>query len=293
MDMDFTRTPDEEVELGSLVIETGDMPEASVIWLHGLGADGHDFESIVPQLLIPASMPIRFIFPDAPVRAVTINGGYMMRAWYDIYEDISFDAEQDEEGIKSSAGLLSLLVEEEMRRGIASDRIILAGFSQGGAVALYAGLTSDVPLGGVMALSAYLPLAPQLTTSTTNTQHLPSVFMAHGERDAVVPFSFAEIRKKNPQFINVNEPRWNIAAGIYYDRYLYRKITDINSFQHRLYLTFAGYNAGYGGILKAIKRAQQPREKASWKGLKRHLPKETQGYVSRIVTLKNRDLARR
>ena len=190
--MDFTRTPDEEVVLGSLVIQTGDNPGASVIWLHGLGADGRDFESIVPQLLIPASMPIRFIFPDAPVRAVTINGGYMMRAWYDIYEDISVDAEQDEDGIKSSAAMLSLMVEQELQQGIPSDRIILAGFSQGGAVALYAGLTSEQPLGGVMALSAYLPLAQQLTKETIRAEHVPPVFMAHGRHDAVVPFSYAE-----------------------------------------------------------------------------------------------------
>lgn len=189
--MDYSKTPDEEVELGSLVIETGEIPEASVIWLHGLGADGHDFKDMVPQLLIPASMPIRFIFPDAPVRAVTINGGYMMRAWYDIYEDISPAAEQDEEGIKSSAGLLSLLVEQEMQRGIASDRIVLAGFSQGGAVALYAGLTSDRPLAGVLALSAYLPLGDQLNESNTRAVNVPSVFMAHGEYDSVIPISYA------------------------------------------------------------------------------------------------------
>ena len=135
MDFDFTKQPDEEVVLGSLTVETGDMPEASVIWLHGLGADGHDFEDLVPQLLLPAAMPTRFIFPDAPVRAVTINGGYMMRAWYDIYEDISLDAEQDEEGVLSSSAMLNLMVEQEMQKGIASERIILAGFSQGGAVA--------------------------------------------------------------------------------------------------------------------------------------------------------------
>ena len=109
----------------------------------------------------------------------------------------------------------------------------------------------------------------------------------------IMPATFAEIRRKKPQFANLDEPRWNIAAGIYYDRYLYRKITDIDSFQHRLYLTFAGYNAGYGGVLKAIKRANQPREKTEWGQLKRHLPKETQGYVSRIITLKKNDLARR
>lgn len=109
----------------------------------------------------------------------------------------------------------------------------------------------------------------------------------------IMPATFAEIRKKNPQFVNIDEPRWNIAAGIYYDRYLYKKITDIDSFQNRLYLTFAGYNAGYGGVLKAIKRARQPRQSAQWKELKKHLPRETQGYVSRIVDLKTTDLARR
>ena len=109
----------------------------------------------------------------------------------------------------------------------------------------------------------------------------------------IMPATFDEIRQKNPQFVNVDEPRWNIAAGIYYDRYLYRKITDIDSFQNRLYLTFAGYNAGYGGVLRAIKRAQQPREDAEWGLLKKHLPKETQGYVSRIISLKSDDLAQR
>ena len=109
----------------------------------------------------------------------------------------------------------------------------------------------------------------------------------------IMPRTFDEIREKNPQFVNINEPRWNIAAGIYYDRYLYRKITDIDSFESRLYLTFAGYNAGYGGVLRAIKRARQPREDAEWRQLKRHLPRETQGYVSRIIVLKNNDLARR
>ena len=109
----------------------------------------------------------------------------------------------------------------------------------------------------------------------------------------IMPRTFDEIREKNPQFVNIDEPRWNIAAGIYYDRYLYRKITDIDSFESRLYLTFAGYNAGYGGVLRAIKRARQPREDAEWRQLKGHLPRETQGYVSRIIVLKNNDLARR
>lgn len=192
-DMD-TQIPDEEIELGSLVVETAENPQASVIWLHGLGADGHDFEAIVPQLLMPASIPIRFIFPDAPIRAVTINGGYMMRAWYDIYEEIAEDAQQDAEGIEASANMLHLMVEQEIARGIAPERIILAGFSQGGAIALYAGLHARQPLGGIMALSTYLPLADTITS--TNSDYIPSVFMAHGSDDPVIPIEYAEWSKQ-------------------------------------------------------------------------------------------------
>lgn len=208
MDFDFTKQPDEEVVLGSLTVETGDMPEASVIWLHGLGADGHDFEDLVPQLLLPAAMPTRFIFPDAPVRAVTINGGYMMRAWYDIYEDISLDAEQDEEGVLSSSAMLNLMVEQEMQKGIASERIILAGFSQGGAVALYAGLTSELAIGGVIALSAYLPLHYRVTPESVRPRNVPSVFMAHGRYDRVVPYSFGESSMRRVRDLGVSVD-WN------------------------------------------------------------------------------------
>jgi len=108
----------------------------------------------------------------------------------------------------------------------------------------------------------------------------------------ILPSTFNEIRTKNPQFANIHEPRWNIAAGIYYDRQLYRRMTDLPSFQNRLYLTFAGYNAGYGGVLKAIKQTRLAREKVDWRQIKNHLPRETQGYVSRIIDLKTRDLKR-
>lgn len=108
----------------------------------------------------------------------------------------------------------------------------------------------------------------------------------------IMPATYKEIRKRNPHFKSVSDPRWNIAAGIYYDRYLYKYMTDINSFQHRLYLTFAGYNAGYGGVLKAVKRSKVPREDLNWRSVKRYLPRETQGYVSRIEDLKKNDLAR-
>ncbi len=192
----INQEPDEEVELGSVMVETGPDPVASVIWLHGLGADGSDFESIVPQLMLPAERPVRFIFPDAPLRSVTVNGGYMMRAWYDIYENISFDAPQDEEGILESAQVVSMLVEHEIERGIDSRRIILAGFSQGGSVALYAGLKSEYHLGGVVALSTWLPLSDHFQDSSDGPVYVPSIFMAHGEMDPVVPVVFAEASKK-------------------------------------------------------------------------------------------------
>lgn len=193
----INQPPDEEIELGSITVETGPDPIASVIWLHGLGADGSDFESIVPQLMLPAQRPVRFIFPDAPLRPVTVNGGYMMRAWYDIYEAISFDAAQDEEGILESAKIVSMLVEHEMERGIDSRRIILAGFSQGGSIALYAGLKSEHQLGGVVALSTWLPLSDHFQGTARAAAHVPSIFMAHGEHDPVVPVSFAEASKEH------------------------------------------------------------------------------------------------
>lgn len=192
----INRRPDEEIELGSITVETGSHPTASVIWLHGLGADGSDFESIVPQLMLPAEQPVRFIFPDAPLRQVTINGGYMMRAWYDIYENISLDAEQDEEGIMESAKIISMLVNHEIERGIASHRIILAGFSQGGSIALYAGLKSEHHLGGIIALSTWLPLSDHFQGVVCKPAPVPSIFMAHGEQDPVVPIQFAEASKE-------------------------------------------------------------------------------------------------
>ncbi len=191
----INRSSDEEIELSSIIVETGPDPIASVIWLHGLGADGSDFESIVPQLMLPVEWPVRFIFPDAPLRPITVNGGYMMRAWYDIYSAISFDAPQDEEGIVESANIVSMLVEHEIERGIDGHRIILAGFSQGGSIALYAGLKSEHHLGGVVALSTWLPLSDHFRGSACEPVHVPSVFMAHGEEDAVVPVSFAEASK--------------------------------------------------------------------------------------------------
>ena len=138
-------------------VTTGDNPVGSVIWLHGLGADGHDFEPIVPELQLPADLPLRFVFPHAPVRPVTINGGMAMRAWYDI---VSLDSEgrADAEGVHQSTALLETLIARENERGIESGNIVIAGFSMGGAVAINTALHTAHELAGLMALSTYLPL---------------------------------------------------------------------------------------------------------------------------------------
>jgi phospholipase/carboxylesterase len=141
-------------------IETAARPDAAVIWLHGLGADGHDFEPIVPELGLPAQLRLRFVFPHAPVRPVTLNQGMRMRAWYDILQ--LGGGPEDEAGIRASQKTIEDLIAEERRRGIPASRIVLAGFSQGGAIALQTALRLPEPLAGVMALSTYLPLGAKL-----------------------------------------------------------------------------------------------------------------------------------
>ena len=173
-------------------LETGPTPSASVIWLHGLGADGHDFEPIVPELKLPAEMSLRFVFPHAPVRPVTINGGMAMRAWFDILS-LERNGPADEAGIRDSAGILDKLIDRELERGIAAERIVVAGFSQGGAIALFTALRRPERLAGLMALSTYLPLSDALVAENgENPDHghrdLP-IFMAQGTLDPVVPMS--------------------------------------------------------------------------------------------------------
>lgn len=164
---------------------------AAIIWLHGLGADGHDFEPIVDELHFAAKPHTRFVFPHAPMQPVTLNGGYVMRAWYDIY-GLERTAHQDEAGIRKSAGLLDHLIEQQLAQGIAAQRIVLAGFSQGGAVVLHTGLRYPKTLAGIMALSTYLPLEKALAAELNiANQHTP-VFMAHGRADPVIALSFAE-----------------------------------------------------------------------------------------------------
>jgi phospholipase/carboxylesterase len=165
--------------------ETATQPVYSVIWLHGLGADGHDFAPIVPDLVAPEWPALRFVFPHAPVRPVTINGGTSMRAWYDIY---GFDraARQDEAGIRESIAQVDALIAREQERGTPSERILLAGFSQGGAIALAAGLRHQQKLAGIIALSTYLPLADSLPAERSAANAAVPIFWGHGTFDPVV-----------------------------------------------------------------------------------------------------------
>jgi phospholipase/carboxylesterase len=162
----------------------------SVIWLHGLGADGHDFEPIVPELRLPSDHGVRFVFPHAPERPVTVNGGMRMRAWYDI-AGVDLASKEDEEGISESTGIVEALIAREKELGVPASRIILAGFSQGGAVALHAGLRHAERLGGIMALSAYLLVADRLWDGMSAGNRLTPIFQAHGEQDPVVPMELA------------------------------------------------------------------------------------------------------
>jgi len=165
--------------------ETAANPTHSVIWLHGLGADGHDFAPIVPELVDPAWPALRFVFPHAPVRPVTINNGMSMRAWYDV---AGFDAHarQDEAGIRASVAEVETLIAREHARGVPSERIFLAGFSQGGAIALAAGLCHAERLAGIVALSTYLPIAATLAAERSAANAATPIFQAHGTVDPVV-----------------------------------------------------------------------------------------------------------
>jgi phospholipase/carboxylesterase len=175
-----------------IVVDTGPNPTTSVIWLHGLGADGYDFEGIVPQLGLPASAAIRFVFPHAPEQPVTINAGMHMPAWYDIHGPIGGGHPEDEAGMRVSQGYLEALVAREIDRGIDPERIVLAGFSQGGAVALFTALRHPQRLAGVMALSTYLPLTGLLAAEASPANRGLPVFMAHGRDDAIVPLAAAQ-----------------------------------------------------------------------------------------------------
>lgn len=172
--------------------QTGADPRWSVLWLHGLGADGHDFEPIVPQLVDPAWPALRFVFPHAPVRAVTINGGARMRAWYDI-RDLDLAHRADGVGVAQSVLQVEQLLARERERGIPSSRVFVAGFSQGGAITLATALQRQEPLAGLVALSTYLPEMDQAQTRLVPGAQRQPVFMAHGSHDPVVPVAAGEI----------------------------------------------------------------------------------------------------
>ena len=175
--------------MDAIQIETGPRPEAAIIWLHGLGADGHDFEPIVPELAL--KKPVRFIFPHAPIRPVTINQGMRMRAWYDILQ--LGGGPEDEKGLRASQKLTEELVRAQ---GLPANRIVLAGFSQGGAIALLTALRYPERLAGVMALSTYLPLAPTLATERSPANRDLPVFMAHGRYDDLIPMPRAQASRQ-------------------------------------------------------------------------------------------------
>jgi len=173
--------------LDAIEIETGPQPTASIIVLHGLGADGNDFVPFAEELELAAAGPVRWVFPHAPTMPVTINGGYVMRAWYDIL-GMELVRREDEAGLRRSMALVNGLIDTERERGIAADRIVLAGFSQGCAMALLAGLRYPERLAGLVGMSGYLPLAATLAAERSAANHGVPVFMAHGRHDPVVPF---------------------------------------------------------------------------------------------------------
>lgn len=172
-------------------IQTGPNPTATVIWLHGLGADGHDFEPIVPELVRPGERALRFVFPHAPVRPVTLNNGYAMRAWYDIV-GIDRHSRQDEAGIAASDAAVRALIRRENERGVPTNRIVLAGFSQGGAMSIYTGTRLPEKLGGIMALSCYLLMASTFEAERSEANRATPIFLAHGTYDPVVPLQLGE-----------------------------------------------------------------------------------------------------
>lgn len=170
----------------AVILEPKTAATASVIWLHGLGADGYDFVPIVEELDLPSAMPTRFVFPHASHRPVTINNGFVMRAWYDIRGFGGMSAE-DEAGIRQSDDVVRGFIAREIEAGIPSERIVIAGFSQGGAMALHSGLRYPRSMGGILALSTYLPLRDSLAKEATDANRSTPILMCHGHRDQVVP----------------------------------------------------------------------------------------------------------
>ena len=179
--------------LPAIEIETKPKPSHAVIWLHGLGADGNDFVPVVKELKLPP-LGIRFVFPHAPMRPITINGGFVMRAWYDIaYQELAF--KEDERGLRESQKLIEELIVRENTRGIPSSRIVLTGFSQGGVLALQTGLRQSKPQAGLMALSSYLPMSPMIEVERNAASNSVPIFMGHGITDNIVPLALGRMSR--------------------------------------------------------------------------------------------------
>jgi len=174
--------------LASEIVETSITINKTIIWLHGLGADGHDFVPLIPELQLPKDVGIRFIFPHAPIRAVTLNNGYEMRAWYDLLSLEPEEKTADEADILTAVRWITQLIDDEVTKGIAAKNILLAGFSQGGVIALLTALHYPQQLAGIMALSTYLPFAEKTLQNTTDNQRKTPIFAAHGINDPVIPF---------------------------------------------------------------------------------------------------------
>lgn len=181
--------------LSCIEIETASNPDASVIWLHGLGADGNDFVPIVPELKLPPALALRFVFPNAPVRRVTINNGMAMRAWYDIAA-ADLNSRADIAGVRQSQSQVEALIAREKARGIAAARIVLAGFSQGGVIALHTAIRHQERLAGVIALSTYLVLADKLAEDAAAANRDLPIFMGHGSADPVVRFDWGDASRR-------------------------------------------------------------------------------------------------
>ena len=182
--------------LECIELQTRETPQASIIWLHGLGADGHDFVPLVRELDLHGVLPLRFVFPHAPVIPVTINNGYQMRAWYDIRTP-DFISREDEAGVRTSQHAIEQLIERENARGIPCERIVLAGFSQGGAITLQTGLRYPQRLAGLLALSTYLPLLDSTAKERAPANLDVPIFMAHGTQDAIVPYPRGILSKEH------------------------------------------------------------------------------------------------
>jgi phospholipase/carboxylesterase len=193
----------------AIEIETGPNPDASVIWLHGLGDDGNGWSQVVDSLGLPRTMSVRFLFPHAPVMPVTINNGMRMRAWYDIRE-ANFNSRADLAGVRESQASVEALIAREVQRGVAPRRIVMAGFSQGGAIALYAGVRHPQRLAGILALSAYVIDPANLVTEAAPANRDVPVFMAHGTQDPVVQFAWAETSRRT-----LADGGWNVEWHAY------------------------------------------------------------------------------